>query len=211
MKDVAVQVARYIDAYAQQHCPSGSYPTDMLYSTLKDSDKVKGRLLYYYPLSESTPDTSVDSWIGFHNDSGYLTALAGDIYMDPQGNLLKESPNPEAGLYVEDRNQQVVQVTIPSDCMAIQMGECTQIVTGGSVVATPHCVKGAPGLVRISLACFIDVPPSTPIAAPVGCSEASILAKESTLVPPLSRRWHNGITFGDFLQQTFQLYYEWKD
>lgn len=209
MKDVTVEVARHIDAYAQRQCPT--YPSAMLHTALKDSEKVKGRLLYYYPLSASEPDTSVDSWIGFHNDSGYLTALAGDLYMDPQGNILPENPVPEAGLYVEDRNQQVVKVTIPSDCMAIQIGECTQIVTGGSVVATPHCVKGSPGLVRISLACFIDVPPHTPIASPDGCSESSILATESTRVPPLSQRWQNGMTFGNFLQQTFQMYYEWND
>ncbi len=209
MKDVAVHLSRHIDTYAEKQCPS--YPSSMLYNALKDTEKVKGRLLYYFPLSKSSKDSSVDSWIGFHNDSGYLTALAGDIYMDPQGNMLKDNPSPDAGLYVEDRNKKVVKVTIPPDCMAIQIGECTQIVTGGSVVATPHCVKGAPDLVRISLACFIDVPPSTPISAPEGCSEASILAMESTLVPPLSRRWENGMTFGDFLGRTFQMYYEWNE
>jgi isopenicillin N synthase-like dioxygenase len=210
MKDVAVELSKHIDAYAQSQCPS--YPTSMLYSAMKDTEKVKGRLLYYYPLAGgSSKDDSVDSWIGFHNDSGYLTALAGDMYMDPQGNVLKECPVPDAGLYVEDRNKQVVKVTIPPDCMAIQMGECTQIVTGGAVVATPHCVKGAPNLVRISLACFIDVPPSTPISAPPGSSADSILAHESTLVPPLSKRWEDGMTFGDFLAKTFQMYYEWNE
>jgi isopenicillin N synthase-like dioxygenase len=209
MKDVAVELSKHIDTYAQSQCPD--YPTSMLYSAMKDTEKVKGRLLYYYPLDGSKKDNSVDSWIGFHNDSGYLTALAGDMYMDPQGNVLNECPVPDAGLYVEDRNQQVVKVTIPPDCMAIQMGECTQIVTGGSVVATPHCVKGAPNLVRISLVCFIDVPPSTPISAPKGSSADSILANESTLVPPLSKRWEDGMTFGDFLAKTFQMYYEWNE
>ena len=206
MKEVATELSRHIDKYAESICPT--YPPGMLHNELKDTEKVKGRLLYYYPLSGA--DSSVDSWIGFHNDSGYLTALAGDIYMDPQGNILDPCPSPEAGLYVEDRNKQVVKVNIPSDCMAIQMGECTQIVTGGSVVATPHCVKGAPNLVRISLACFIDVPPATLVSAPPGSSAATILAKESTRVPPLAKRWENGMTFGDFLTKTFQMYYSWS-
>jgi len=207
MKNVAVYLSKYIDTYAQSQCPA--YPTSMLYNAMKETEKVKGRLLYYYPLAGS--DDSPDSWIGFHNDSGYLTALAGDIYLDPDGTLLKECPSPDAGLYVEDRNQNVVQVTIPSDCMAIQMGECTQIVTGGAVVATPHCVKGAPNLVRVSLACFIDVPPSTPVSAPPGTSQEAILAKESKRVPPLAKRWQDGMTFGDFLGKTFQMYYEWTE
>jgi len=208
MKDVAIQLSKHIDAYASRKCPT--YPPGMLFEQLKDTEKVKGRLLYYYPLTGGG-DSSVDSWIGFHNDSGYLTALAGDIYMDPEGTILEESPSPDAGLYVEDRNQQVIKIKIPSDCMAIQMGECTQIITGGSVVATPHCVKGAPNLVRISLACFIDVPPSTPISAPPGVSTESILAKESSRVPPLAKRWENHMTFGDFLTKTFQLYYSWNE
>mmetsp|Transcript_97933 Transcript_97933/g.282524 ORF Transcript_97933/g.282524 Transcript_97933/m.282524 type:complete len:356 (-) Transcript_97933:307-1374(-) len=207
MKDVAILLSKHIDAYAQTKCPT--YPTNLLHETMKDTEKVKGRLLYYYPLKNS--DSSVDSWIGFHNDSGYLTALAGDIYMDPQGKLLSECPTPDAGLYVEDRNQKVVPVRIPSDCMAIQIGECTQIVTGGSVVATPHCVKGAPDLVRVSLACFIDVPPATPIEAPTGSNSNTILAQESKRVPPLSKRWEPGMTFGDFLGKTFQMYYEWNE
>ena len=102
----------------------------------------------------------------------------------------------------------MVKVDIPSDCMAIQLGECTQIVTGGSVVATPHCVKGAPDLVRISLACFIDVPPGVAVSAPSAESVNKILAKESRRVPPLSKRWQDGMTFGDFLKKTFEVYYE---
>lgn len=206
MKDVAVHLSRHLDAYAHSLC--AEYPSNMLYSALSNTEKVKGRLLYYYPLPESDA-TSEDSWIGFHNDSGYLTALAGDIYMLPDGTVLPESPSKDAGLYVEDRNKNVCKVSLPSDCMAIQMGECTQIVTGGAVVATPHCVKGAPNLVRVSLACFIDVPPSTPLKAPEGTTEAAILAKESTKVPPLKGRWENGMTFGEFLNKTFQMYYDW--
>jgi isopenicillin N synthase-like dioxygenase len=207
MKEVAIELSKHIDRYTESKCPT--YPPGMLYKQLKDTEKVKGRLLYYYPLTVA--DSSVDSWIGFHNDSGYLTALAGDIYMDPQGNILDQCPSPDAGLYVEGRNQEVVKVNIPSDCMAIQIGECTQIVTGGAVVATPHCVKGAPNLVRVSLACFIDVPPATPISAPRGLSTDAILAKESSRVPPLAKRWENNMTFGDFLTKTFQMYYDWND
>jgi isopenicillin N synthase-like dioxygenase len=207
MKGVAVHLSKHIDAYAHSHNPK--YPPQMLYNTLKDTEKVKGRLLYYYPLPESTPE-SEDSWIGWHNDSGYLTALAGDIYMDPSGKILTESPSPSAGLYIVDGNNNVCKVDLPSDCMAIQMGECTQIVTGGAVVATPHCVKGAPNLARVSLVCFIDTPPSTQLSVPEGSTSDTVLAKTSVRVPPLADRWANDMTFGDFLQKTFEMYYEWN-
>ena len=207
MKDVAVILSKHIDAYA--HSCNQNYPLQTLYNTLVDTEKVKGRLLYYYPLPESAAE-SEDSWIGWHNDSGFLTALAGDIYMNPSGDIIKESSSPSAGLYVVDRGNQVKKVNLPDDCMAIQIGECTQIITGGAVVATPHCVKGAPNLARVSLACFIDTPPSAPLSVPPGFKTESDRLNSSPRVPSLKARWTNGMTFGDFLQTTFQMYYDWN-
>jgi isopenicillin N synthase-like dioxygenase len=92
--------------------------------------------------------------------------------------------------------------------MAIQIGECTQIVTGGAVVATPHCVRGVSDLARSSLACFIDVPPAVPLSVPTGSTPEFILAMESSKVPSMAKRWTNHMTFGEFLQKTFQAYYE---
>ena len=210
MKDVSVHLAKHIDAYAHQQNPN--YAPTTLYDALKDTIKAKGRLLYYYPLPENNGiNQSEDSWIGWHNDSGFLTCLPGDLYMNPTTGQAVENPPPDAGLYVVDRSNQVQQVKIPQDCMAIQMGECTQLLTGGSVVATPHCVRGCPQLARASLACFIDTPPSFPLQLPKGSTIESTMAKESNRVPPLSKRWNPDMTFGDFLQKTFQMYYEFSN
>eukprot|EP00957_Ditylum_brightwellii_P065271 4950814-Ditylum_brightwellii.AAC.1 len=56
---------------------------------MKQTEKAKGRLLYYFPLdngevkddvnnAKDDADIAEYSWIGWHNDSGFLTALAGD-------------------------------------------------------------------------------------------------------------------------------------
>lgn len=255
MKEVAVRIAIHVDAYAQltnpnYHSSSSSSTGTTLYETLKDSEKVKGRLLYYFPLSDANTDatstsSAEDSWIGWHNDSGFLTALAGDIYMDPEsGTILNTGELKDAstvGLHIvsrehgsnDDVTSAVRKVSIPHDCMAIQIGECTQIITGGSVVATPHCVRGAPNVARASLACFIDTPPSFPLSVPRGrrqqqqqqqgeakigndddddiidaATMAAVVATPDK-VPPLAARWTDGMTFGDFLQKTFEMYYQW--
>jgi isopenicillin N synthase-like dioxygenase len=214
-----------------------NYENELLYKAMKDTDKVKCRLLYYFPLqeqpatqtAESATDTSTntnndnsprqDSWIGWHNDSGFLTALAGDFYLDDStGTLLDESPDSAAGLYIMNRMNQVQLVKIPPDCMAVQMGECTQIVTGGAVAATPHCVRGvstASGVGRISLPCFIDTPPAFPLCMPTGCTRAQVLGEAVSAanekIPPLGKRWiSDGMPFGTFLQQTFSMYYDWN-
>lgn len=212
MKDVAVELSKHIDDYAKSK--NSSYRSDTLYRSLANTEKVKGRLLYYYPLigdeknEQSDNDQSEDSWIGWHNDSGFLTCLSGGLFMEPDGTILPSSPYNNAGLYVADRNNEVFKVQLPGDCMAIQIGECTQILTGGEVIATPHCVKGAPNVARTSFACFIDTPPTYALKAPPSKSvSAGYPAFSSARVPPLSKRWHDGMLFGEFLDKTFKSYY----
>ena len=208
MKEVAILLCEHIDKYAQSKNPE--YPPNVIRNALVDTEKVKGRLLYYFPLpDEESKDEAPaeDSWIGWHNDSGFLTALAGDIFMDKNGNIITPLESSQAGLQVVTRHGKIQKVEIPPDVMAIQIGECTQIMTGGAVVATPHCVKGAPNLARASLACFVDVPPSVPLTLPKGSTPASIMAMESPKVPTLKGRWENGMPFGQFLQKTFEAYY----
>jgi hypothetical protein len=90
--------------------------------------KAKGRLLYYFPLSEEeVKDAGDDSWIGWHNDSGFLTALAGDMYVNDQTGEKVNCPDPAAGLYVNARDGSAIKIDIPEDCMAVQIGECAQV------------------------------------------------------------------------------------
>lgn len=208
MKEVVVLLCKHIDEYA--HSKNPDYPPNVIRNALMDTEKVKGRLLYYFPLPEESKEAAEeeDSWIGWHNDSGFLTALAGDIYMDQDGKIITPPESSQAGLQVVTRYGTVQRVDIPPDIMAVQIGECTQILTGGAVVATPHCVRGAPNLARASLACFVDVPPSAPLSLPKGSTPSSILSMESKKVPTLKGRWENGMTFGSFLQKTFEAYYK---
>jgi isopenicillin N synthase-like dioxygenase len=260
LKNVVVTLCRHVDALAAQKvgAAAGYYPADFLYNVMKDTEKVKARLLYYFPLETTTTTTTAtagtettkkssssaasaeDSWTGWHLDSGFLTALAGDFYVNHEtGEILEQSPDPNSGLYIVDRHDQVRHVQVPADCLAVQIGECTQICTGGAVVATPHCVRGcvpttAPAaadsttptttvatttppafsrVARISMPCFIDTPPTFPLSVPHGSSREQVLQAglQSRRVPPLEMRWtRNGMTFGDFLNDTFAIYYDWK-
>lgn len=228
MHEVVVLLAKRIDAMTTNRVKG--YNSNLLFDAMKTTEKVKGRLLYYYPLEENGHTTNnditakEDTWIGWHNDSGFLTSLAGDLYVnDSTGELLDEQDvDPEAGLYVIDRSGKSIHVTIPPDCMAVQIGECLQILTGGVVVATPHCVRGPRAgwnpqstikVARISHPCFIDSKPTFPLCMPEGCSreDVSIAGSGMGKVPPLEDRWiEDGMTFGDFLQKSFDKYYDWK-
>lgn len=55
---------------------------------------------------------------------------------------LAASPDPSAGLYIESRGGETVQVKIPRDCIAFQTGEALERITGGKFKAVPHFVRG---------------------------------------------------------------------
>lgn len=209
MKEATVLLSKHIDAYAQHHCPQ--YPHLLLYNSMKDTDKVKGRLLYYYPHSGTNHNgDTTKKWIGWHNDSGFLTALAGDLYVNHETGQQVNFDDSDAGLFIKNRKGEIIKAMIPFDCMAVQIGECVQIITGGAVQATSHCVQGSPEVARISHPCFVDVPPSFPLSLPPGSNREEAIEVDAT-VPPLSSRWtHDGMTFGNFLQTTFEQYYKWS-
>ena len=204
MHEAVIHLAKHIDKMAETKVKG--YEKDLLCSAMKNTEKAKGRLLYYYPLEKKEKEDGDDgikddSWIGWHNDSGFLTSLAGDLYIDDvTGQPLPASEvDPEAGLYVTDRCGKSIHVTIPQDCLAIQIGECLQVLTGGVVTATPHCVRGArPGyssakVARISHPCFIDSKPTFPLTMPKGCSREDVIASGvgRGKVPLLEERWND--------------------
>jgi len=192
---------------------------------IESTMKCKGRLLYYFPpkgshaVEATELGVAEDGWIGWHNDSGFLTALTPDIYVDDETGEVLDNPDPEAaGLWVVTRDGSSVHVPLRRDCMFVQVGECVQVLSGGLLVATPHCVRGCrPSatrerqVARVSCPCFIDTHPSFELAAPTGRGREEILASSvSTKVPPLAERWlGDEQTFGDFLGKSFLKYYSW--
>lgn len=182
---------------------------------LEHSFKAKGRMLYYYPLSGSElveAASKPDGWIGWHNDSGFLTGLTPDVFFNHATGEVVPNPEPDtAGLWIADRKAVLRRVVIPKDCMAIQCGECLQVISGGKLVATPHCVRPplkTPGVGRSSMPVFVDSSPEFKLCSPNG-AEAVLSKSVKQWVPPLADRWTEGQTFADFLGSTFHAYYSW--
>jgi hypothetical protein len=84
----------YIHTRAQTN-PPPLFPSSLIHRRHNSNHyQAKGRLLYYFPLSEEeSKNAGDDSWIGWHNDSGFLTALAGDMYVnDTTGEKVRHHP-----------------------------------------------------------------------------------------------------------------------
>jgi len=211
MFDVIVLLAKCIDDYIAAKIPS--YEKGKWYNAMKDTKKIKGRLLYYFPCDEHE---SEDAWIGWHNDSGFLTGLVSSQYFNDDNGEKITNPDPQGGLWVVNRGSTPVKVTVPPDHMAVQCGECLQIISGGLLVATPHAVRASNSqgmrVGRATCPVFVDTHVEFKLAAPPGIDQNQVFDKTvHSKVPPLQRRWKGANqTFAEFLGDTFRLYYEWN-
>ncbi|KAG6428485.1 hypothetical protein SASPL_112737 [Salvia splendens] len=95
---------------------------------------------------------SMSSWCGWHTDHGSLTGLTRAIFTRDTDTAEIPCPDSIAGLYV----------VYGEDEIAYQIGETTEILSGGQLCATPHCVRVAPkgevasGVERSTFALFMQ-------------------------------------------------------
>lgn len=153
--DVAQLVASNCDKYISTNQPG--YESNFLERIVKNSTSTKARLLHYYPSQVNS--TVEDDWCGEHLDHSCLTGLTSAIFLDESKGLthaLDSSPDPEAGLYIRNRHNQIAKVNIPENCLAFQSGSALQEVSRGSFKAVPHYVKGTQksNIARNTLAVF---------------------------------------------------------
>ena len=166
--DTGVLVARACDKYAEKEIPA--YKPGYLEHVVKTSTTTKARLLHYFPADpkDAKPEDNEldDDWCATHLDHGCLTGLTSAMFINetkqipsipvsyaysskylPALSELPTSPDPTAGLYIESRNGEKVQVKIPRDCIAFQTGEALERITKGKFKAVPHFVRGVrPGV-----------------------------------------------------------------
>ncbi|CAK9437575.1 uncharacterized protein LODBEIA_P19530 [Lodderomyces beijingensis] len=156
--DVAELVAGNCDRYISKLY--ADYETGYLKSMIKQSTCTKARLLHYFPAQDgcgNNDDAEDDDWCGEHVDHSCLTGLTSAVFLDESRGIthaLDGSPDPEAGLYIRNRNDEVVKVNIPHDCLAFQSGSALQEISKGKFRAVPHFVKGTsmPRIARNTLA-----------------------------------------------------------
>lgn len=161
--DTAVLVARACDKYAEKEIPA--YKPGYLEHVVKTSTTTKARLLHYFPADPNNAkpagEEMDDDWCATHLDHGCLTGLTSAMFINetrqvpaipvsyaysskylPLLGELTSSPDPIAGLYIQSRSGQTVQVKIPRDCIAFQTGEALERITKGKFKAVPHFVRG---------------------------------------------------------------------
>jgi isopenicillin N synthase-like dioxygenase len=129
------------------------------------------------------------------------------MYLNEQGRAVACAKDDTAGLYIQARSGEIVPVKLPPDACGFQIGETSQIMSGGVLQATPHAVRPTkqPGITREAFAVFLEPDFEDPLELPTGKTAEDVQATETPLPPsvsPLRTRWKPGQTFGDFHEAT---------
>lgn len=220
VNDIGLHVARHCDKFVQDKIGT-KHQFSKLEETLRNSKVAKGRLLNYFPpdsdTEPSTPASGMNDelWCGYHNDHGALTGLlAGQFYTANDQKPLSSTPDPRAGLYVHRWDTDTAEkVVIPHNCIAFQIGESAQIMSGGVLRATPHAVlmpkTNIANVSRVTLAVFLQPNPWEKLYMPRNYRPADNDAalKTNRLVPSLSGRYEQGDLYVDFAAKTIKAYY----
>ncbi|GAB4828353.1 hypothetical protein Ancab_035351 [Ancistrocladus abbreviatus] len=201
--DVGLMVAYHCDQYVSKGLKSQA--NEGLEQILLRSRCHKGRLLYYFPTQQSAStndDAWMSSWCGWHTDHGSLTGLTCGMFL--RDGVQIPCPDSAAGLHIKTRSDQIVKVVFGVDEIAYQIGETTEILSGGYLCATPHCVraprgKEASGLDRSTFALFMQPDWDEKLKFPenVHIHQELIMSNRS-------------LTFGEYTEKLLDKYYHLK-
>ncbi|KAB1201405.1 hypothetical protein CJ030_MR0G003758 [Morella rubra] len=158
---------------------------------------------YYHLKINCTQDgDSMSSWCGWHTDHGSLTGLTCAMFRRDAVEI--PCPDSAAGLYIRTRTDQIVKVVFGEDEIAYQIGETTEILSGGYLCATPHCVRApkgeeASGLERSTFALFMQPDWDETLHFPEEVHIHKELISSS-----------GALTFGEYTEKLLDKYYHLK-
>lgn len=164
----------------------------------------KSRLIYYYPQNEGK-----NEWVSWHKDFTTLTALTTSMYLNHlTGEIISDNEveNPNVGLFVKNRNSELVKIRVEPDTLLIQVGEIAQILSGGILEATPHGVLNdglQKDISRVVFAVFMQ--PKGDFTIDCDTPENIFIEHEGMI--SLKGRWEPKITYNEYIQKTIKALY----
>jgi isopenicillin N synthase-like dioxygenase len=217
IRETAGHLAKQLDKFVTKRC--STLEAGKFERIIKETSQYCGRLLHYFPSTEKPKEETVEgkesndlegNWCGWHNDHSALTGLCSAMYINKDGEVV-DFKDDESGLFIRKRDAVMVKAPIPKDCLAFQIGETSQILSGGALVATPHAVvqgKKLQGtsISRNSFAFFTAPEWNEPMKVPEGKKREDAFVRETFMIPKLQDRWEDNQNFFEFGTKTFKHY-----
>ena len=241
--DIGIQGAGLENAILQASTAKGRlihYHSLVEKQMLRRIEAGKQRRILESNKSSPSSHSNKDLWQQWHYDYGIFTILTMPMFlrsnhtnvdsMDDAHKLnysssLETSESnslfPHIGLKILNIGNRMVEfVCAPNDCLLVQVGEAAQILTGGKLRATAHCVcqpLERDDVSRETFVVFLQPSWDMCLVSPNEYEtngkrlESAVLEKEFSMiqcrVPPLESRWRNGCTFAEFSRETTKQYY----
>ncbi|XP_073157515.1 uncharacterized protein [Henckelia pumila] len=176
-------------------------------------------------------DDESDLWQKWHYDYGIFTILTAPMFMLLDGSDAEECDSPTGHTYLQilhPRKRRVLSVKAAEGSFIVQVGESADVLSKGKLRATLHCVSRPAKIDDLSRETFVVFlqPAWNKIFSlkeyPVGdqnlesdCEGTGgadhepdeLIQNISGMVPPLSSRLKDGMTFADFAKETTRKYY----
>jgi len=162
--------------------------------------------------SDNEFSSSENNWCEWHNDHGSLTGLLSAAYFNEDGSEATSLKLTKTGLFVQNRKGEVTRMAYGPEDLAFQVGETLQIHSGGLLQATPHAVKfmdDVPeNIARTTFALFMEPAKSFKLNLPLESVKEDIHTSSTyKFIPKLEYRFREGMSFGQFCENTHELYY----
>jgi isopenicillin N synthase-like dioxygenase len=111
-------------------------------------------------------------------------------------------PDAAAGLYIRARDGEVIRASFRPEQLAFQMGQATQVHSGGLLRATPHCVRAAAGaaaagVARNAFAVFLQPQWDAPMDVPASADASELEVPQHCV----------GNSFGEFAHAMLASYH----
>ena len=116
----------------------------------------------------------------------------------------------KGGLFAKNRFEEMKKIAIPKNMLGFQLGESTQIHSGGYLEATPHCVVrnediAGKKITRNTFALFMQPDFVEEMKVPKGIDVEKAFHTQYGILQ-IRDRWTNGMLFKDFHMKTIQHY-----
>lgn len=184
----------------------------------------------------SGDDSKVDLWQQWHYDYGIFTILTAPMFMLSNGSDLQECESPSGHTYLQvfhPEKNRVLMAKASKESFIVQVGESAGVLSKGRLRATLHSVCRQAKLDNLSRETFVvflqpawsktfslsDYPFERSTSGDQGsgsCNEERRGAEQESngltrkiheIVPPLSSRLRDGMTFAEFSRETTKQYY----
>ena len=134
MIQVSFWILMQCDKYLHK-ITNGVHENNTFYHMISNSQVYRGNLLHYSTNEEKKDNDEYNMCI----NSESLICHVNPMYLSKNDNILHDSDN--NFMYIKDKTGRKIKINIPNNCLALQIGETLQILSGGYLKANPYYVK----------------------------------------------------------------------